>query len=65
MGSTGITIPLCPVHGARWQRVDMGSTAQCGRDLCLGRSRHRGDRIGTAVDTSMNPLDNDTNGDDE
>jgi len=57
MGSTGITIPLYPVHSARWQRVDMGSTAQCGRDLCLGRSRHRGDRIGTAVDTTMNPLD--------
>jgi hypothetical protein len=65
MGSTEITIPLYPVHGARWQRVGVGPAAQCRRDLCLGRSGHRGDRIGAAVDTGMNLLDNDTNGGDE
>jgi hypothetical protein len=65
MGSTGITISLHPVHGARRQRVGMGSTAQRAGAVRVGRSRHRGGRVGTPVDTGMNVLDNDTNGDPE
>jgi hypothetical protein len=62
MGSTGVTISLHPVHGARRQRVGVGSTAQRAWAVRVGRSRHRGGRVGTPVDTGMNVLDNDTNG---
>jgi hypothetical protein len=60
MGPTTGTISLHPVHGARRQRVGVGSTAQSRRNLRVGRPRHGRDRISTAVVAGMNVLDNDT-----
>jgi hypothetical protein len=60
MGSTGITISLHPLHSARRQRVGVGSTAQRAWAVRPGQPRHRGDRVGTPVDTGMTFLDNDT-----
>jgi hypothetical protein len=60
MESTTGTISLHPLHGARRQRVGVGSTAQRAWAVRVGRSRHRGGRVGTPVDTGMNVLDNDT-----
>jgi hypothetical protein len=60
MGSTGITIPLHPVHSTGRQRVGVGPATERTGPVRPGRSGDGRDRIGAAVDSGMNVLDNDT-----